>query len=109
MNELVRHIQNLNTESAIWAAQSPDRWPSALVEDPEHWASYGIYTVDQFEQYMAQQIRNEYELQQESRLCKLHGTDTEALVRKGILQAWTPWRSEQKWVNLDIELNHNKY
>ena len=54
MNELVAHIQKINAETLAWVAEDPNnRWASTLVEDPEHWAGYGVTTPDQFEHYMA--------------------------------------------------------
>lgn len=33
-------------------AENPNLWIGITVEDPEHWAQYGIYTVEQYEFYM---------------------------------------------------------
>ena len=54
MNELVAHIQNLNAKTQAWINEDPtNRGAGMLVDEPEHWARYGIYTVAQFEHYMA--------------------------------------------------------
>ena len=54
MNELVAHIQKRNAATLAWVAEDPNnRWACTLVEEPEHWAGYGVTTPDQFEHYMA--------------------------------------------------------
>jgi hypothetical protein len=54
MNELTLHIQKLNAKTQAWVAEDPEnRWASFLVDDPAHWAEYKIFTVDQFDHYMA--------------------------------------------------------
>ena len=54
INELVAHIQKRNAATLAWVAEDPNnRWAGTLVEEPEHWARYGVTTPDQFEHYMA--------------------------------------------------------
>jgi hypothetical protein len=54
MNELIAHIQNLNAKTQAWIDEDPtNRGAGMLVDEPEHWARYSIYTVAQFEHYMA--------------------------------------------------------
>ena len=54
MNELTAHIQNLNAKTQAWIDEDPaNRGAGMLVDEPEHWARYGVYTVAQFEHYMA--------------------------------------------------------
>lgn len=54
MTDLISHIKQLNVNNQIWVDEDPDnRWAPMLSEDPEHWAWFGIYTVDQFNRYMA--------------------------------------------------------
>ena len=54
MNELTAHIQNLNAKTQAWIDEDPkNRWAGMLVDEPEHWARYNVYTVAQFEHYMA--------------------------------------------------------
>ncbi len=53
MSALQAHIKTLNAETLAWVAEdSANRWAGLLVEDLEHWAEYGIYTVAQFNRYM---------------------------------------------------------
>jgi hypothetical protein len=52
MNELLAHIRNLNEKTAAWVAEDPkNRMAGMLVEDPEHWNSIGVTTVDEFNRY----------------------------------------------------------
>ena len=54
MNELTAHIQNLNAKTQAWIDEDPsNRGAGMLVDEPEHWARYDVYTVAQFEHYMA--------------------------------------------------------
>jgi hypothetical protein len=54
MNQLIAHIQKINAETQAWINQDPkNRCAGLLVDEPEHWARYGVNTVDQFEHYMA--------------------------------------------------------
>jgi hypothetical protein len=52
----------------------------------------------------ANELANQQELQEEAKLCERFGTDTETLVKWGVLEAWTPWRNEKKWMDLDRQL-----
>lgn len=52
MNEVKAYIDNLNAQSAAWVAEDPtNRWAGELVNDPAHWAGYGITTVAGLEEY----------------------------------------------------------
>jgi hypothetical protein len=48
MNALEAHIKAENAKHANSFLQ--------IVEDPEHWASYGVHTVEQFEHYQARAL-----------------------------------------------------
>ena len=53
MGDLVEHIHALNAASAAWVAEDPEeRYAPPLVEDPAHWAAYGVYTVAELEAYL---------------------------------------------------------
>lgn len=53
-NELTAHIQKINAKTQAWINEDPkNRCAGMLVDEPEHWARYDIYTVAQFEHYMA--------------------------------------------------------
>lgn len=52
---------------------------------------------------------NAAELAKEAALCEEHGVDTETLVRWGVLEAYTPWRSSSKWMNLEQELYMKRF
>ncbi len=46
--ELLAYLQELNEKSRQWVAEdSKNRWAGILCEDLNHWAEYGIVTVEQ--------------------------------------------------------------
>ena len=52
--ELVAHIEAQNAKALAWVAEDPtNRAVGITVTDPAHWAEYGIFSVDQYEHYMA--------------------------------------------------------
>jgi hypothetical protein len=52
MTSLAQHLKNLNAEKLAWIAEDPDnRWTGLYVEELDFWASYDIYTVEQFQRY----------------------------------------------------------
>ena len=52
--ELIAHIQAYNAEKMAWVAEDPDgRWAMTVCDDPAHWAQYEVYTVEEYELYMA--------------------------------------------------------
>lgn len=51
---LAEYLANRNAAKRAWVAEDPkNRWAMYIVEDLEHWKSYGVETVAQFEHYMA--------------------------------------------------------
>ena len=50
--ELQAHIAAKNEGYRKEMAENPGLWIGITAEDPEHWAQYGIYTVEQYEFYM---------------------------------------------------------
>ena len=49
---LAEHLAALNAEKLAWIAEDPDnRWTGLYVEELEHWAEYGVYTVAQFQRH----------------------------------------------------------
>lgn len=51
MERVINEIKRLNAESAAWMAEAEGRWAGMLTEDPEHWAGYGITTVEELHAY----------------------------------------------------------
>jgi hypothetical protein len=46
---LAEYIADRNAKSAAWVAEDPEnRWSSGIITDLEHWAEYGITTVEEF-------------------------------------------------------------
>ena len=51
-NTLAEHLAALNAEKLAWIAEDPDnRWTGLYVEELDHWAEMGIFTVAQFKRY----------------------------------------------------------
>lgn len=52
MTTLTQHIENINAKTQAWIDEDPkNRWGGMLSTDLDHWAGYGITTVEQFERY----------------------------------------------------------
>lgn len=49
--ELVKHIKAINEKSKKEMDSNPNLWIGTIVEDPKHWAEYGITTPAQFDRY----------------------------------------------------------
>jgi len=48
---LLEHLKNINAKSKEKMAKTPGLWIGMIVEDLEHWASYGVYTPAQLDRY----------------------------------------------------------
>ena len=47
--ELKAHIEAENAKVAAWVAEDPaNRCAGTMVSNPDHWAIYGIFTVEQY-------------------------------------------------------------
>ena len=51
MLNLVNHIKSINKASKKEMDANPHLWIGTIVEDPKHWADYGITTPAQFDRY----------------------------------------------------------
>ena len=52
MSELRTYLEARNAETEAWVNEDPsNRWAGLYVTDLEHWAEYGIHTVEQFERH----------------------------------------------------------
>lgn len=51
MNALVKHIEELNAKTQAWVDANPGSWAGMITTDLDHWAEYGIHTVEDFERY----------------------------------------------------------
>ena len=52
-NELLKDLQARNAKTLAWVAESPEtRWACTLVEDPAHWAGYGVRTPAELEHHL---------------------------------------------------------
>jgi hypothetical protein len=52
MLKLVKHIKSINEKSKKEMDANPHLWIGTIVEDPKHWADYGITTPAQFDRHM---------------------------------------------------------
>lgn len=50
---LQAHIEAENDKSRAEMEANPDLWIGIIASDPEHWAGYGITTIEGYEHYMA--------------------------------------------------------
>jgi|TARA_R110002074_G_scaffold166179_4_gene326568 hypothetical protein len=55
MSNLTTHIKSINKASKKEMDANPDLWIGTIVEDPKHWADYGITTPAQFDRYQDEQ------------------------------------------------------
>ena len=51
MSNLINHIKSINAKSKADMDANPNLWIGIIVEDPKHWAEYGITTPAQFDRY----------------------------------------------------------
>lgn len=51
--ELIAHIQAENAATMARVEANPGSWAMTVTDDAAHWASYGIFTVEQYERHMA--------------------------------------------------------
>jgi len=54
--DLIKHINALNADSEAWVAKDPENRTAGMIVDvPEHWADYDVYTPEEFDRYMLEQ------------------------------------------------------
>jgi hypothetical protein len=58
-NELLEELQRMNAESKAWMEEKEGRISFMLTEDLDHWAGYGITTVEEFHAYLDACYENE--------------------------------------------------
>tara|TARA_B110001454_G_scaffold104462_1_gene98374 strand:- start:973 stop:1245 length:273 start_codon:yes stop_codon:yes gene_type:complete len=51
MSNLTTHIKSINKASKKEMDANSNLWIGTIVEDPKHWAEYGITTPAQFDRY----------------------------------------------------------
>jgi hypothetical protein len=51
MTSLQTYINEENFKTQQWIDEDPKNRMGGLIPDADHWAEYGIYTVEQYEQY----------------------------------------------------------
>jgi|GEM_PF-579962 len=51
MTTLLQHIESLNAESQAWLDANPGSWTGMITTDLDHWAEYGVHTVEDFKRH----------------------------------------------------------
>jgi len=59
---LINHINNVNADTKSIVEANPNLWIGRLTNDPNHWAAYGVYTPEDFEKYLDNEMETSSEL-----------------------------------------------
>ena len=60
--QLIEHINKINEDGQKRMDANPNLWVGKLTNDPDHWASYGVYTPEEFEKYLDNEMETSSEL-----------------------------------------------
>ena len=59
---LINHINNVNADAKSMMDELSNLWIGKLTNDPDHWACYGVYTPEDFEKYLDNEMETSSEL-----------------------------------------------
>jgi hypothetical protein len=59
---LINHINNVNADAKSMMDELSNLWVGKLTNDPDHWAAYGVYTPEDFEKYLDNEMEASSEL-----------------------------------------------
>ena len=59
---LINHINNVNADAKSMMDELSNLWIGKLTNDPDHWAAYGVYTPEDFEKYLDNEMEASSEL-----------------------------------------------
>ena len=59
---LINHINNVNADTKSMMDSNPNLWIGKLTNDPNHWAAYSVYTPEDFEKYLDNEMETSSEL-----------------------------------------------
>ena len=59
---LINHINNVNADAKSMMDELSNLWVGKLTNDPDHWACYGVYTPEDFEKYLDNEMEASSEL-----------------------------------------------
>jgi len=59
---LINHINNVNADAKSMMDELSNLWVGKLTNDLDHWASYGVYTPEDFEKYLDNEMEASSEL-----------------------------------------------
>ena len=60
--KLINHINKVNANTKSIVEANPNLWIGKLTNDPDHWADYGVYTPEDFEKYLDNEMEASSEL-----------------------------------------------
>ncbi len=60
--QLIEHINKINADTKSIVDSNPNLWIGRLTNDPDHWAAYGVYTPEDFEKYLDNEMEASSEL-----------------------------------------------
>ena len=55
---LINHINNVNADAKSMMDKNPNLWVGKLTNDPDHWAAYGVYTPEDCEKYLDNEMEH---------------------------------------------------
>tara|TARA_Y100001951_G_C11125359_1_gene175160 strand:- start:111 stop:353 length:243 start_codon:yes stop_codon:yes gene_type:complete len=55
---LIEHINKVNADTKSIVEANPNLWIGKLTNDPDHWACYGVYTSEDFEKYLDNEMKH---------------------------------------------------
>ena len=55
---LINHINKVNADTKSIVEANPNLWIGKLTNDPDHWACYGVYTSEDFEKYLDNEMKH---------------------------------------------------
>ena len=59
---LIEQINNVNADAKSMMDELSNLWIGKLTNDPDHWAAYGVYTPEDFEKYLDNEMEASSEL-----------------------------------------------
>jgi len=99
--ELIAHIEAQNEEARQWAAEAPGRIVGMVTTCPDHWAEYDIYTVEQYEHYMAVEML--HDVVKSEMGIRPRWMDTDSMSVEDIYQAIDFYTGESEWISKAAE------
>ena len=94
--DLLNHITKKNNEIEAWVNEDPkNRWAGLITTDLDHWASYGIYDVAEYEGYISANTLYEVYSDKYSK-GYARGMDFFSMSQEKLDELWTEIEEEEK-------------